>query len=63
MELIGSTIGDCEGTCQRSRTHRMGSRVRIVVNPVDGVVVLMGSKQSQDVLRQTVSLRKNLYVW
>ena len=25
VELIGSTIGDCERTCQRSRTHRMGS--------------------------------------
>ena len=29
--------------------------VRIVVNPVDGVVVLMDSKQSQDVLRRNGS--------
>ena len=32
--------------------------VRIVVNPVDGVVVLMDSKQSQDVLRRNVQLEK-----
>ena len=32
--------------------------VRIIVNPVDGVVVLMDSKKSQDVLRQSVQLEK-----
>ena len=32
--------------------------VRIVVNPVDGVVVLMDSKRSQDVLRRNVQLEK-----
>ena len=43
--------------------------VRIVVNPVDGVVVLMDSKQSQDVLRQSVQLEKEfvclvvIYAW
>ena len=31
--------------------------VRIVVNPVDGVVVLMDSKQSQDVMPGSSSLR------
>ena len=31
---------------------------RIVVNPVDGVVVLMDSKQSQDVMRRNVQLEK-----
>ena len=43
--------------------------VRIVVNPVDGVVVLMDSKQSQDVLRRNVQLEKEfeclvvIYAW
>ena len=43
--------------------------VRIFVNPVDGVVVLMDSKKSQDVLRQSVQLEKEygclvvIYVW
>ena len=32
--------------------------VRIVVNPVDGVVVLMDSKQSQDVFKRNVQLEK-----
>ena len=43
--------------------------LRIVVNPVDGVVVLMDCKQSQDVLRQSVQLEKEfaclvaIYAW
>ena len=43
--------------------------VRIVVNPVDGAVVLMDSKQSQDVLRRNVQLEKEfeclvvIYAW
>ncbi len=43
--------------------------VRIVVNPVDGVVVLMDSKQSQDVMRRNVQLEKEfeclvvIYAW
>ena len=43
--------------------------VRIVVNPVDGVVVLMDSKQSQDVVRRNVQLEKEfvclvvIYAW
>ena len=43
--------------------------VRIIVNPVDGVVVLMGSKKSQDVFRQSVQLEKGyvclvvIYAW
>ena len=43
--------------------------VRIVVNPVDGVVVLMNSKKSQDVLRQSIQLEKEfvclvvIYAW
>ena len=43
--------------------------VRIVVNPVDGVVVLMDPKQSQDVLRRNVQLEKEfvclvvIYAW
>ena len=43
--------------------------VRIVVNPVDGVVVLMDSKQSQNVLRRNVQLEKEfaclvvIYAW
>ena len=32
--------------------------VRIIVNPVDGVVVLMDSKKFEDVLRQSVQLEK-----
>ena len=43
--------------------------VRIIVNPVDGVVILMDSKKSQDVLRQSVQLEKEygclvvIYAW
>ena len=43
--------------------------VRIVVNPVDGVVVLMDSRQSQDVMRRNVQLEKEfeclvvIYAW
>ena len=43
--------------------------VRIVVNPVDGVVVFMDSKQSQDVVRRNVQLEKEfvclvvIYAW
>ena len=39
--------------------------VRIVVNPVDGVVVLMDSKQSQDVMRRNVQLEclVVIYAW
>ena len=43
--------------------------VRIIVNPVDGVVVLMDSKKFQDVLRQSVQLEKEygclvvMYAW
>ena len=43
--------------------------VRIIVNPVDGVVVLMDSRKSQDVLRQSVQLEKEygclvvIYAW
>ena len=43
--------------------------VRIVVNPVDRAVVLMDSKQSQDVLRRNVQLEKEfeclvvIYAW
>ena len=43
--------------------------VGIVVNPVDGVVVLMDSKKPQDVLRQSVRLEKEfvrlviIYAW
>ena len=43
--------------------------VRIVVNPVDGAVVLMDSKQFQDVLRRNVQLEKEfvclvvIYAW
>ena len=36
--------------------------VRIIVNPVDGVVVLMDSKKSQDIVTQNVQLAVQAYI-